>query len=325
MAIAASAYDSGLICGFRLAGPTPCEEDWQSGLGADETRWLHFNLSDSRGRGWLKSRTDLPEEALELLLGGDNRIHLEVLPGAVIAVLGDLYHDFEDDPERLGTLRLYLDARVMLSGRTHPLKSVDVLRRDLARGREPQTPLSLFQLLLQRLAEGLARVVAKLGEQVDTAEDRILEGKYAGQGTPLGNLRRLVARLRRLVSANRAALASLPAGVPGLYQAEDYHDLRSVIERFEAVGQDLDLVQERARLLQEEIASRMGEVTNRNLFVLSIATTTLLPITLITGIWGMNLGGLPLANDPHGFHIVMAGIAVTILTALWLLRRIGAL
>jgi zinc transporter len=84
-------------------------------------------------------------------------------------------------------------------------------------------------------------------------------------------------------------------------------------------------VQERARLLQEEIAARMGEATSRNLFVLSIATTTLLPITLITGIFGMNLRGLPMADHPHGFHVVMVGIAVTVLVALWLLRRIGAL
>jgi zinc transporter len=69
----------------------------------------------------------------------------------------------------------------------------------------------------------------------------------------------------------------------------------------------------------------MSEVTNRNLFILSIATTTLLPITLLTGIWGMNVGGLPFANDPHGFYIVMLGIGATVLLALWLLRRLGAL
>jgi zinc transporter len=84
-------------------------------------------------------------------------------------------------------------------------------------------------------------------------------------------------------------------------------------------------VQERARLLQEEIASNMNEATNRNLFVLSIATTTLLPITLITGIFGMNVRGLPFAEHPHGFYLVMLGIAATVVLALWLLRRVGAL
>ena len=319
-----SSYGSGLICGFQLAGPTACDEQ-TSGADDDSPRWLHFNLSDSRAREWLKRQTKLPDDARDALLGGDLRIRLDVLPGSITAVLGDLFHDFDDDPERVGTIRLYLDRQVMLSGRTHPLKAADVLRRELAHSHEPTTTLGLFQLLIERLADSIGQVVRQLNEQVDAAEDRILAGKHAGQGTPLGNLRRLVARLRRLVVANRAALTSLPSRVTGLYDADERQDLRTAIERLEAVGQDLDLVQERARLLQEEIAARVGEATNRNLFVLSIATTTLLPITLITGIWGMNLGGLPFANNPRGFEFVMVGIVTAVLLALSLLRRLGAL
>lgn len=323
--MATKAYGSGLICGFRLTALTAYEDDWESELERDEPSWLHFNLSDTRAREWLRAHGDLPEEARELLLGSDQRIHLELLERGIAAVLGDLYHDFDDDPERLGTLRLYVSNKLILTGRTHPLMSVDVLRRDLSRTTEQQTPVSVLQQLIERLADMLARAVQKLGEQVDTAEDRILEGKYARQGTPLGNLRRLVARLRRLVSANRGTLGALPPRLPGVYEAEEREALRSAIDRLDAVSQDLDLVQERARLLQEEIAARMSEVTNRNLFILSIATTTLLPITLLTGIWGMNVEGLPFANDPHGFYIVMLGIGATVLLALWLLRRLGAL
>jgi zinc transporter len=319
-------YGSGLICGFKLDAAEACDEDWSNAPDARSgPRWLHFNLSDSRAREWLKSRKNLPDAALDLLLDADPRIHLEVLPGGFTAVLGDLYHDFDDDPERLGSVRLYVDASLFLSGRTHPLKSVDVLRRELARNNEPSTTLAVFERLIEQLAASLAQVIAKLTHQVDSAEDRILEGKHSGEGTRLGNLRRLVVRLRRLVGANRTALLSLPATLKGLYDADEREGLRSAIERLEAVGQDLDLVQERARLLQEEIAARVGEATNRNLFVLSIATTTLLPITLITGIWGMNLGGLPLADSPHGFHVVMFVITVAVLLALWLLRRLGAL
>lgn len=318
-------YGSGLICGFRLQAGVACDEECAAGTPeGTEPRWLHFNLSDSRARAWLKARRDVPEEALDLLLDTDPRVRLEVLPGGIAAVLGDLYHDFDDDPERIGSLRLYLSANLLLSGRTHPLRAVDVVRRELLHENVPLTTLAVFQSITEQLAASIAQVVAKLGERVDAAEDRILQGRHSGESTPLGNLRRLVVRLRRLVGANRAALLPLPAQVAGLYGAQDRDALRSAIERLEAVGQDLDVVQERARLLQEEIAARVGEATNRNLFVLSIATTTLLPITLITGIWGMNLGGLPFADNPHGFQFIMVVIAGAVLLALGLLRRLGA-
>lgn len=316
---------SGLICGFRLGGPEPTADELPEHLPAADPLWLHVNLTDSRARAWLTHRLDLPEEARELLLGADARVHVEVLPRGVLAVLGDLYHDFDLDPERLGTLRLYVDEHRLITGRTHPLRGVDLLRRELLRYGEPLSPVLVFQLLIERLADAVGKVAGELADKVDDAEDRILEGKFAGQSKPLGNLRRLVAKLRRLVGANRSALGTLPLSLPRLYDAEAGAGLRSAIERLDAVSQDLELVQERARLLQEEIAGNMNEATNRNLFVLSIATTTLLPITLITGIFGMNVRGLPFAESPYGFQVVMVGIGATVLLALWLLRRIGAL
>ena len=78
---------------------------------------------------------------------------------------------------------------------------------------------------------------------------------------------------------------------------------------------------ERSRLLQEEITSRLGEATNRNLYLLSIVTTALLPITLITGVFGMNVGGLPFLESKHGFFWVMFIMTVTLVTTMLFLRK----
>ena len=81
------------------------------------------------------------------------------------------------------------------------------------------------------------------------------------------------------------------------------------------------LVQERPRLLQEQLAGRVSEATNRNLFLLSIVTTTLLPITLITGVFGMNVGGLPWLSDSGGFWWVVLLMIAAAVTVLMILRR----
>jgi zinc transporter len=58
------------------------------------------------------------------------------------------------------------------------------------------------------------------------------------------------------------------------------------------------------------------------LFLLSMISAALLPITLITGIFGMNVGGLPLASHPHGFGWVMLGmLAAVFATIVWIRRR----
>jgi zinc transporter len=219
-------------------------------------------------------------------------------------------------------LRVYIDPRRIITARSHPLKSSDLLRRELVRDRgEIRSPLDVFEHLLGCLAETLAHTVAGLADDTDDAEDEILAGRVHHHGRSLGKMRRLLARLRRQVTANRGALAPIPGRLRELHSGEQRQSLRAAIERFDAIAQDVELVQERARLLQEELAGHIAEATNRNLFLLSIVTTTLLPITLITGIFGMNVGGLPWVNDSGGFLWVILMMIAAVFVVLVLLRR----
>lgn len=316
----------GLICAFRLA-PVAQLERLPDAFEVEPPGpiWLHFNLSDIRAQRFIEKFRALPEEPRALLLEHDTRIHLQLFQDGFVAVLGDLHHDFDADPEGFGLLRVYVDAEVMLSVRTHPLRSVDRLRRELQRSRQSESPVSLFEQLIQQLAETVAAVSVKLGDIVEDAEDEILAGRIQEQGAELGRVRRLLARLRRQVNANRSALLPLGSRTQGFFNSEQRQGIREAIEHLEAVGQDLELVTERARLLQEEIAGRLGEATNRNLYVLSIVTTAMLPITLITGIFGMNVGGLPFAHGEHGFWLVLAVMALTLVGTRVFLKRLGVL
>jgi zinc transporter len=78
---------------------------------------------------------------------------------------------------------------------------------------------------------------------------------------------------------------------------------------------------ERAKLLQEELASRLAENTSRNLYVLSILTAVLLPMTLVTGIFGMNVAGMPGLHSAGAFSKVMllifASGAFTLAALFW--------
>ncbi len=106
---------------------------------------------------------------------------------------------------------------------------------------------------------------------------------------------------------------------PGVGEA-DAADLRRAIERLERIGLDLESVQERARLLQEEITSRTGEATNHNLYIVSLLTAIFLPITLITGIFRMNVGGLRWVEEDGGFLWVLVIMILTAATSLLLLH-----
>jgi zinc transporter len=328
MGIFEIADTGGMICGFRLRADAPPEDvHWNVDAAphifpeaGDDTLWLHFNLVDSRAERWIAGNPRIPEEAREILLDPEPRIRLEPLAGGLAGALGDLHHDFEADPDGFGTLKLYIGEKLVISGRRHPLQSSDRLRHELRGGERVASPLQWLSHLVLHMGETFGHAVGDISETVDEIEDRILAGRVVREGKELGQVRRLLARLRRQVGANRQALIHARARLPGWCEA-DVAQLRLAIERLDAVAQDLELVQERARLLQEEIAGLLGEATNRNLYLLSIVTTVMLPINLITGMFGMNFDDVPGLHMPGAFWITMlamGGVAVmTLLILHW--------
>jgi zinc transporter len=317
----AQPVEEGFICAFHLNPPRPLGGAALSEANPEGPRWLHLNLVDARIRRWIDARRDIPEQARALLLDPESRVRSECGEQGFAIALGDLHHDFEDDPEGFGMLRLYVDRAQIVTARRRPIKSVELAHPRVEAQPEPRDTTDIFVMLLRCHGEAVAGVIRRFAERVDDAEDEILAGNVQKGGSGLGRIRRLLARLRRHVHANRAELRHLMSTQPEFWSEEQTDEVRGSVESLESLGQDIELVSERARLLQEEIAGRLNEATSKNLYVLSILTTALLPITLITGIFGMNLGGMPFANHPHGFAIVMFVILTGVIAAISFLRR----
>lgn len=315
---------AGLICGFRLRPDGPAESlKWDAaglGQGFDGAVWLHFSLADVRAQKWIAACEQIPAQARELLLNNDPHIRMEAAGRGFAGVLGDLHFEFDADPDRLGVLRLYVDEDIVVTARLHPLKAADLLRLEVRGGAAFESTTSLVIRFVEGVTDILTAVAAGQGEIVDEIEDRVLKDRFLRESEELGPVRRLLARLRRQVDAQRHALGHLAHRPPGWFRDKDTGELRRSIERLGGVSQDLESIQERARLLQEEIAGRLGKATNQNLYIVSLLTAIFLPITLITGIFGMNVGGLPGVDQDTGFAWVIGLMILTVVTSLVLLH-----
>lgn len=322
--------DRRLIYGARTTGSGETVrlewEDVDAGLAAtDGFVWLHLNASDARVQAWLADCPYLPEDARETLLGTDRHLRIDAGSDGVIGVVGDLHHDFSEDPSHVGTLRLFFDDRRFVTARRSPLRAVDRLRHSVEKGGCERRPVPLLAELLHHLSDAFAGVLLEATEELDDFESDVLADRVRDGGSQLGRVRRTLAHVRRHLGPQRIALGGLLAKLPAWTTPDDAAELRNAVARLDAVGHDLDLAQDRGRQLQDERAARLAETTNRNLYVLSIVTAIFLPMTLVTGVFGMNVGGLPGLEAPHGFlwtMLLMALIGVATFVALKFARII---
>jgi zinc transporter len=263
---------------------------------------------------------DLPRLGRESLLGSDRRMRLEVIGDGLMGIIGDVQHDFDGSLSTIGMLRFYVDDHHLITLRHEPLSAVDNLRRAVATGAlRPERPIDLLIQLLNELSRTLGVVLSELTEGIDEIEDNLLAHKILAEAGELARIRRDLAQLRRHLVPQRQALAGIVNLMPAWFTPGHATGVRQAVERLAATGSDLEQLQERAVLLQTELSGRLAEMTNHNLYILSILTAIFLPLTLISGIFGMNVGGLPWVGTPWGFIWVMVLSAGTLIITLALL------
>jgi zinc transporter len=331
---------AGLIWGFRFsapAGPADAEVSLQAEpISSTQARqwladhpdedgdtagagllWLHFNLANNATERWLRDHADLPEAFFESLRGGLNSTRVERVEQVLLAVVNDLQFDFFFEPTDTATLWICLNRRLLITGRRKPLRSIDQLRVAVRDGEPVRSTADLLAQLLRHQADMLVDLVRRATLQIDDVEDQLLAGRLNHKRSRLGAMRRLLVRLQRLLLPEPAALFRLLQHPPVWMADLDVQDLRDATEEFSVVLRDMVSLQERVKLLQEEVAAQINEQTNRSLFVLTIVTVLALPINLTAGLLGMNVGGIPLADHPHGFLVVVSIVIAFTIIAGW--------
>ena len=325
--------DAGLICGylFERGESGGCARTLDTGEAAawlaDRSAspagfvWLHFNLNHAQAERWLVRHAGLSDAFYETLEDGSHSTRIERDDDALIAVVNDVHFDFGFEPSDIATLWISVGPRLVVTARTQPLRTVDALRTAVRAGQSPRSSVALLEALMRTQADGLVGIVRGVTTRIDGVEDELLSGRLDHKRARLGVLRRLLVRLQRLLAPEPAALFRLLQHPPAWMAEDDVQELRGASEEFSVVLRDMQGLQERIKLLQEEIAASVNEANGRSLFVLTVVTVLALPINILAGLFGMNVGGIPLAGHPHGFWIVVAIVGAFTAIAAWAARR----
>ncbi len=326
--------ENGLVYGYLfpesgVGAPISAEQAMQW-VNAAETKpdakgfvWLHFNLTNTASLLWMQHKLKLSPDFFEALQGdssGSTRV--EFADDYLIGLLNDVLFDFSFDPSQVSTLVFSAGPRLMVTARSKSLRSIDRLRVAVKQGALFHSSTSLLIHLLRDQADVLIKILRDSIAKVDQIEDELLSGLIETKRANLGQLRRVLVRLKRLLAPEPAALFRLLARPPDWMGEEDVLELRQSTEEFSVALNDIDTLQERIKLLQEEVSAQVQEQNNRSLFVLTVFTVLALPVNMIAGLLGMNVGGIPLAQNPEGFWtVVTVVVTITVVAGWWMFSK----
>lgn len=325
--VGSTGSEVGLLCGFHFGSIADAAQELQPGeidpafASGEGVLWLHFNLSNARARTLLSQCEFVPLEVRDAFTSHDLRRRVEVLDDGLLCVISDLTFEEDSDPEEQAPLWCFSSARLLVTGRTQPLQTPDRLRAAVRAGLRAATGYDLLLWILNQRTTTLRDLTATMSEQVSEIEDEILAGSIRAQREQLGRIRRFCAQLRRHFGPDRMAFRRALQQPLLKIGSETTEGFRFEVEELTFLIDEVLELYERSKLLQEELASRVAENTGRSLYVLAILSAVFLPMTLITGIFGMNVAGLPGTVAPSAFWRVMALIVAAGVVTLALISR----
>jgi zinc transporter len=218
-------------------------------------------------------------------------------------------------------IRVWLDEHRVITSQRRQLRSVGDVVQALSLGEGAVSPAGIVTELARRLVTRMSDTVDTLEELIADLEDQTLRASNRETRFALANLRRQIIALRRYLAPQREALASLLVLKLPWLSDEDKLSLRETNDRLMRHLEDLDAIRERAAVTQEEIQSRLAEQQNVRMYVLSIVAAIFLPLGFLTGLLGINVGGIPGAENPASFWIFVGMLLVVVTLLLAYFRR----
>jgi Mg2+ and Co2+ transporter CorA len=286
--------------------------------------WLHLDALDRRVVDVLRQIGSLTPEARDVLGGSVNHQYVEHGDHVICGALADHQHGIDGPKEDTDFLRFACGPNYIVTSRRAPIYSAQMTRRALEGGARAGSPIALFELLVARLCQRSADLMKDLANAIDEIEDRVvIDGRGRNQGAELGRVRRSAVRLARQVHGLESTLSRLEEASEDFEHADFSSVAASLGQRAAALVRDVNNLQDRARMLQDEINAILTLETNDRLYVLTVITAVLLPATLVTGYFGMNTKNLPFAESDSGtFYATLICLAAA-LGALAILWRFG--
>ena len=319
--------DAGLVAAYELDGHGggrtigwEAIQAWQPGAGM---LWAHLDYESETARQWLLQNSGLEETIAEALIASETRPRSLATNGGLLVVLRGANLNTGADADDMVAVRVWLGPGRIITTRRRPIQTIEAIRQSIGAGQGPSGPGDFLVELADGLTTRVGEALVDLDDEADALEDEVLSAESYELRTKIGAFRRSAIRFRRYLAPQKDTILRLQSErVEWLDESHRAH-LREIGDRTLRFVEDLDSARDRAAVAQDELNSRLSEQMNKTMYVLSIVAGIFLPLGLLTGLLGINVGGMPGVDSHWAFIIVCVILVIVAVGQVIFFRRKG--
>ncbi|WP_163848856.1 zinc transporter ZntB [Pseudooceanicola aestuarii] len=303
------------------AGQSLAPADIAPVLQSDRLGWVHLQADHPETPGWIAAHLAyLDETVTAALTAPETRPRATPIHDGLLVNLRGLNLNSGKDPEDMVAVRMWIDPRRIVTLSRQRVRALEDIAEALGRGTGPEDAGAFVAALADRLTARLEPFVTELDQAVDALEPQVVARPGSALRKRIATLRLAVIELRRHTAPQIVALRDLGATDLPLLGEMDHRRIAEAEDRQRRMVENVDELRDNLTVLRDEVSGEISDRLNRHMYILSIVSAIFLPLGFLTGLFGINLGGMPGAANPHAFWIFSGALVGALAVQVLLLR-----
>lgn len=305
-------------------GGTPLKGDSISQtIEDDKLAWVHFDGNKAETAPWLENELSyLDPFIVKALLDEETRPRMTAIKDGILLILRGVNLNENAAPEDMVSIRLWIDNHRIISVTRRNVKALNDIAQMIENKTGPKDAGDFLTLICARLFERMEPILRELDDTTDEIEELILEDADISLRQSIIETRKKAIMFRRYMMPQRDAIDQLRMSqITWLNETHKRH-LQESYNHVTRYVEDLDSVRERAQIVKDELANMLADRLNKNMYILSVIAAIFLPLGFLTGLLGINVGGIPGTEDPNAFTITCSLMLILIVAQVIIFKKL---
>ncbi|GAB5351563.1 zinc transporter ZntB [Qipengyuania sp. 483] len=300
---------------------------WEEAVGwqpakEGEVLWLHICRTRDGVQQWLEQDFAVPEPTAELLTSDQTRPRAFREGNTLVGTLRGINFNPGAEPEDMISMQFWSDGHRLVTLRRHPLQTPREVLAQIDRGVGPVDAGATITLLAEYMIARMSQSIVDMNDVLDELEHDDPEEHAEAMLTQISTIRRNCLALKRHMGPQHEALEQISRDAPAWFEDHDRREIAESIARLSRYLDDIDISKESALVLQDELRARSLASSEHATYMLTIVAGIFLPLSFLTGLLGINVGGMPGMDDPDAFWGVAALCAFLFIALIVVFRRL---
>lgn len=280
--------------------------------------WLHMCAIHPETREYLNNEVGLDELVVNALLAQETRPRILVRKEGIMVILRAMNIFNKETPEDMISLRMWIDSKRIITTRRRDIMAIEDVKSIIEQDKGPKTTGEFLTMITNRVYARMEPHIEDLEECVSRVEEFLALRDVDNASESIGHIRIRTAVFRRYIIPQKMVLEGLIKASFSWLSEENIEHLVESHDRVTRYVETLNDIRDRAQIINEEIDKLNSAKLNSMTYMFSVAATIFLPLTFLTGLLGINIGGMPGVDSGEAFWvfttlcIIIIGIQVII-------------